>query len=58
MTARELREALFNIRNQQMTVAELRARLFDIQNQDAEIEVSFSMWLKNGVEDNEQYAEQ
>lgn len=34
MTARELREMLFHVNNQELTVKELRALLFEIEDQD------------------------
>lgn len=37
MTARELRQKLFEIEDQQMTVEELRHILFDVKDQDAEL---------------------
>ena len=39
MTTRELREMLFNVENQELTVKELRAILFEVENQDDELEV-------------------
>ncbi len=39
MTTRELREMLFNVENQELTVKELRAILFNVENQDDELEV-------------------
>ena len=44
MTARELRQALFNLSNQKMTVEELRAMLYDADDQDKEMPVSDNMW--------------
>jgi hypothetical protein len=49
-TARQLREILFYINDQNMTVGELRKRLFDVQDQDAPITPQFNMWHKLGVE--------
>jgi hypothetical protein len=46
MTPRELREALFYIQNQEMTVKELRAKLFDIEDQDMELVPGFCMWIE------------
>ena len=37
MTARELRNVLFEIENQKMTVKALRDILFEIENQDEEL---------------------
>jgi hypothetical protein len=37
MTTRELREVLFNVENQELTVKELRAILFEVENQDEEL---------------------
>ena len=37
MTARELREMLFEVSNQNLTVRELRDILFKIENQDQEV---------------------
>jgi len=45
MTTRELREILFYLSNQEMTVEELRAMLYQIEDQDAELEPGFAMWL-------------
>lgn len=50
ITARQMREMLFNLDNQQMTVEELRKRLFEVQEQDKPVNVDFSMWRKMGVE--------
>mgnify|MGYP003571253796 CR=1 FL=1 len=38
MTVRELRKALFEIENQNMSIKELRAILFDVEDQDRELE--------------------
>lgn len=40
MTTRELREMLFNVENQELTVKELRAILFEVEEQDKEITTS------------------
>jgi chromosome segregation and condensation protein ScpB len=37
MNAKQLREALFYVENQGLTVAQLRQILFDIEDQDAEL---------------------
>lgn len=37
MTARELRQMLFEVDNQEMTVKELRSLLFEVEDQDAEL---------------------
>ena len=37
MTARELRKALFEINNQEMTIKELRDILYTVENQDEEL---------------------
>jgi hypothetical protein len=44
MTARKLRQALFNLSNQKMTVEELRAMLYEADDQDKEMPVSDNMW--------------
>ena len=43
ISARELREILFHISDDKMTVKELRAKLFDVQDQDKQIAIDFSM---------------
>lgn len=40
MTTRELREMLFNVENQELTVKELRAILFEVKEQDEELKAS------------------
>ena len=45
MTVKELREALFYLEDQDMTVRELRAMLFN-EDQDAQLQPGFSMWLE------------
>lgn len=37
MTARELRQMLFEVENQEMSIKELRAILFEVEDQDAEL---------------------
>ena len=37
MTPRELREVLFQVEDQEISVSELRAILYDIQDQDIEL---------------------
>lgn len=44
MTTRELREVLFHLDNQDMTVSELRAMLFLVNDQDKELAPGFAMW--------------
>ena len=46
MTIRELRQALFHLGNQDMTVAELREMLFWANDQNDELETGLSMWLE------------
>jgi hypothetical protein len=41
ITVRELRQLLFNVKDQEMTVADLRRLLFDEQNQEASAEMIF-----------------
>ena len=41
MNAKQLREALFYVENQGLTVAQLRQILFDIEDQDAELSFNF-----------------
>lgn len=53
MTPRELREILYHLSNQEMTVKELRKMLFEITDQDGELEPSFSMWLKLEEKNND-----
>lgn len=48
MTARELRQMLVEVENQDMTIKELRAILFDIDNQDKELEPIEMMKLTFG----------
>jgi len=40
MTTRELRNMLFNVENQELTVKELRAILFEVEEQDKELTTS------------------
>ena len=40
-TIRELREILFNVKDQNLTVGELRNILFDCKNQDDQMETFF-----------------
>jgi hypothetical protein len=40
LTAREIRQALFNVGDQEMTVRELRAALFALGNQDVPADLS------------------
>jgi hypothetical protein len=42
MTARELREALYYIENQKMTVEQLRKALFEVEKQDEPLNVGLS----------------
>ena len=44
MTTRELRQALFHLNDQKMTVEQLRSMLFGIADQDAELEIGFGMF--------------
>jgi len=46
MTTRELREALYHLSNQNMTVKDLRAMLFAVEDQDAKLEPGIGMWAK------------
>jgi hypothetical protein len=46
MNTRKLREALFYLDDQKMTVEELRAMLFNVEDQDKEIEIGSDMWKK------------
>lgn len=46
MTTRELRQALFHLENQEMTVKELRRMLFKEVDQDAQLEIKPGMWSK------------
>ena len=43
ISARELRQILFYITDQEMTVEQLRAKLFDVENQDDQKAIGFSM---------------
>ena len=43
ISAKELREILFHITDDKMTVKELRAKLFEVQNQDERVEINFAM---------------
>ena len=43
ISARELREILFHINDDKMSVKELRAKLFDVQNQDEQVSIDFAM---------------
>lgn len=47
MTTRELREMLFNVDNQELTVKELRDILFDVVDQDKELTDVTMMSLTN-----------
>lgn len=47
MTTRELREMLFYVDNQELTVNELRAILFDVVDQDKELTDVTMMFLTN-----------
>lgn len=49
ISAAELREVLFYLENQEMTVRELRAKLFETQEQDKQVEVNFALFAKLGV---------
>lgn len=42
-TVRQLRKALYEISNQQMTIAELRKKLFDIVEQDVPVKVDATL---------------
>lgn len=46
MTTRELREALFYVTDQKMTVEELRHMLFNERDQDAELDLRFGVFAK------------
>ena len=46
ISARELREILFNLSDDQMTVRELRAKLFEVQEQDKQVSIGFMMEFK------------
>jgi hypothetical protein len=50
ITADELRQILFHISDQEMTVKELRRLLFDCPKSGAEIAVGHGMFAKMGVE--------
>lgn len=50
ITAEKLREILFYINDQNMTVAELRKRLFSIDDQKAVLIPGLGMWNRMGVE--------
>ena len=52
----ELREILFNLDNQKMTVEQLRSMLFNVSDQDAEIDINFSMFKKIESENRERSA--
>ncbi len=43
ISARELRQILFYITDQEMTVEQLRAKLFAVENQDDQKAIGFSM---------------
>ncbi len=45
MTIRELRQVLFTLNDQNMTVDELRHMLFMAEEQDAPLELHHSTWL-------------
>lgn len=52
MTTRELRQALYHLENQNMTVKELREKLFYAPiDQDAELEIGFGMWRELEAEE-------
>ncbi len=48
-TVRQLRVALYEIEDQQMTIAELRKKLFDAVEQDAPIKVDVMLAYKLGL---------
>jgi len=50
LTARTLREVLFYLENQKMTVGQLRTMLFKVDNQDAPLQLGFSMWKRLEME--------
>jgi hypothetical protein len=50
-TPRQLREILFYIDDQSMTLREFRKRLFRIEDQDTPIRPGFNVWRELGVED-------
>lgn len=50
ITADELRQILYHIDNQEMTVKELRRLLFGVKNSDREVTINFSMFKVMGVE--------
>ena len=50
ITPRQLREILFYLQNQEMTVRELRQELFEVVEQDEPMEVGHAMFVKMGVE--------
>ncbi len=43
ISARELRQILFYITDQEMTIEQLRAKLFAVENQDDQKAIGFSM---------------
>ena len=49
ISARQLREILFYLDNQEMTVKELRNKLFDVEQQDKQVDVNFSMYDKLSI---------
>ena len=50
ITARQLRQILFNVVNQDMTVEELRAWLFKVTDQDKEYNVDMAMFHRMEAE--------
>ena len=46
ITARQLREILFHVDDQDLTVKELRKLLFDAPEQDKPVSIGFSMFVK------------
>ena len=46
ISARELREILFYVENQKMTVEELRHKLFDVKDQDKQENVDMGLFRR------------
>jgi SHS2 domain-containing protein len=49
ISVRQLREILFYLDNQNMTVNDLRNKLFDVKHRDKQVEVNFAMYAKFDV---------
>lgn len=50
MTVQQLRQALFELENQQMTIKELRMKLFDVENQHQPVTLGKNMWVELGID--------